>query len=651
MYTITVGTPELGVTWREQETNFCIFSSLAECMKFKLYAATTDDLPCLEVVLNRNSYATGDLFHIQIDNLKEGMSYSWQVIDHVGKESKPLIDPYAYSVIEYPKGSNEYRNVVVGKCAYARKKPQIPWEKTIIYELHVGFFTKHPSSNVKADYRGSFEGLVEKLPYLKELGVTTLELLPVFKWNPNTLNTIHPITGIPLKDEWGYNTIAFFALQNAYSGSKAALDEIKAFKQLIECAHNNDLEIILDVVYNHSGEGSEPDKIFNFKVLGKDVYYKLNTNGDYLNCAGTGNTLNTAHSIVKKMILDSLKYWVIYMGVDGFRFDLASILGQDECGKWMHKSLLNDIAEDPVLGNVKLIAESWDAKGSYDVGRMPYPFAEWSDYFRDTIRKFIKGELGLTKAVANCVMGTEIYYTDSRKNCNQSIHFITAHDGFTMWDLVSYNNKNNGDNGEDNRDGNNANYSYNCGAEGITSDAHIIQMRKRHIKSYMALLLLSKGVPMILMGDEMGRSQQGNNNAYCQDNLISWLDWQRGEDYKEIYWVVKGLIKFRKNSPYFNDSSQYTVSWHGVAYNQPDWSYHSRSIAWHIKGAHEAFYVIANSYIESLQFELPPATGGWTRLLDTAKEGESSFNELGVLTEASNYVVEPFSICLFKETP
>ncbi len=651
MYNIKKGIPFLGCSLESKGVNFGIYSNSAYNMILEIYRSFKETIPVFKMILNRSNYATGDIFHIYIEDVEEGMSYVWKTIDSMQQVSKPILDPYAYCIQEDPMQPLTYKNIVSSKSYYETKKPCIPWEETILYEVHVGSFTKHTSANVKEIDGGTYKGLIDKLPYLKDLGITTIELLPVFKWNPYTLRNRHPMTGELLQDVWGYNPIAFFALDERYSTSKDGVEVIKEFKEFVDAAHQQGLEVVLDVVYNHTGEGGHGGKSFNFKYLSNDVYYKFGENNEYANHAGTGNTLNTNHYIIKQLILDSLRYWVTCMGVDGFRFDLASILGQDQYGKWMNHSILHDISEDPILSHVKLISESWDAKGSYDVGRMPYHFREWSDYFRDTIRKFIRGDQGLAKSVADCMVGKEIYFTDAKKEHTHTVHFITAHDGFTMWDLLSYEHKHNFENGEDNRDGHNGNYSFNCGVEGETNDTEILNMRKRRVKNYMCMLLLSKGVPMLLMGDEFCRTQKGNNNAYCQDNEGVWVDWRRQQAFGEILAFTKNLIRFRKSLKYFSNkkSNDYTVTWHGVCYNKPDWSYYSRSIACHIKGEGENIYVIANSYHEPLVFELPYIQSKWLRIVDTNLTSPKDVDIIGHVMENNHYQVESYSICVFIE--
>ncbi len=649
MYEISRGIPLLGCTLDEDGANFGIHLEEDLQLRLQLYCSYLDEKPILEFLLDKKDHMTENIYHIYVKDIKEGMAYCYQLVDENKGEKYIIFDPYALSIREFPKDSNFYKGIVIRKEGIIYNKPNIPWDKTVIYEMHVGAFTQQDFNNPNEEDRGTLKGIIQKIPYLKDLGITAIELMPIFKWNPHTLMTVHPGTGERLKDYWGYNTIGFFAPDSKYSSNKMIKGEIIEFRELVQALHENNMEVILDVVYNHTGEGGVNGDIFNFKALGVNTYYKIDELGRYMNCSGTGNTMNTQHQIVSRLIMDSLRYWVLHMGVDGFRFDLAAILGQDKRGRWIMPSLLDKIAKDPILASVKLIAESWDAKGSYDVGKMPYPFAEWSDTFRDTIRKFVRGDLGLTKALSDCILGREIYFSDERKNVNHTVHYVTAHDGFTMWDLTSYNEKHNFDNGEDNRDGNNTNYSDNCGEEGETDDVYIINKRKRRIKNYMSLLLLSRGVPMLLMGDEMCRTQNGNNNAYCQDNKIMWVEWNKVEAYQDIYHFLKALIKIRKDIKFISDISQdFKISWHGIFYGEPDWSYYSRSLAWHIEGRIESFYMVINSYHEPLCFQLPPENCRWMRIIDTHKDHPDDVILEGEKVTTKTYKVNPYSFCLFK---
>ncbi|MGL5675698.1 MAG: alpha-amylase family glycosyl hydrolase [Cellulosilyticaceae bacterium] len=643
MYQVERGKPILGCIPCGERMQWGIYAPSASVMVLKIYEHAYDTVPVLEQVLDRTHYGTGDIFHVMLCGLPKIEAYTWQLQDKEGCLSECLLDPYCKGVIKASKGHQQYRNLIRVDSVYEGSRPRVPWQETIIYELHVGHFTKSPSSGMSDVRKGTFLGLMEKLPYLQKLGVTTIELLPVFKWNKKTLRNRHPHTGEILEDEWGYNPIAFFALADDY-----AVDPLQVREEFLTCVkaiHDLGMEVILDVVYNHTGEGGEGGKVFHFKALGDEQYYKKVAN-QYLNCSGTGNVLNNGHIVVKNMIIESLRYWVLTFGIDGFRFDLASILQQDDQGKWCEQGLLKDIANDPILGLVKLISESWDAKGSYDVGRMPGSFREWSDFYRDTVRKVVKGDMGLVRNMAQCLVGEAIRYRETSKGAYHSIHFITAHDGFTMWDLVSYNTKHNEVNGENNRDGHNANYSFNHGIEGETTDETILNIRFKCMKNYFALLLLSRGVPMFVMGDEVARTQQGNNNAFCQDNESVWMEWEWDERKELLLEFVRQMIAFRKECKWLKNEASSQLIWHGVRCNEPDWSYHSRSLAWELKGECERYYIIVNNYIEELSFELPRTEKKWRKVIDTDKrQSVLRYMYYGDAKER----IAPYSLCVFSE--
>ncbi len=627
----------LGCCLKLEGASFKIYAKCAYAMVLEIYQDAKQLTPIYKQVIGKAE--NSDYFSTFVPNIKSGMYYVWRIMHEDYSYSPTIMDPYAKGVIYF---QGEWRNLVIEKQIFKTPKPQIPWKQTILYELHVGHFTKRDES-IPLEERGTFRGLIRKLAYLKQLGITTIELLPIFKWYAHTLKNTNPYTGDLLEDVWGYNPLGYFAVDERYSVEKTSEASLRELRDLIEAAHEEKMEILLDVVYNHSGEGDKEGVAIHFKYLAPDVYYKYDEHNQLLNCTGTGNTLNTNHPIVKQMIKESLIYWANEVGVDGFRFDLASVLGQDERGRWLKESLLNEMATDSVLSKVKLITESWDAKGSYDVGRMPSPFREWSDYFRDTIRKFVKGDQGIIPALADCIMGKEIYFTDSTKGKEHTIHFITAHDGYTMWDLVSYNQKHNEANGENNRDGHHANYSYNWGIEGETFEGHIVEKRKQAIRNLMSLLFLSQGIPMLLMGDEFARTQKGNNNAFCQDNEMVWVNWEKAKENQDLLEFTRGLIALRKQLDYFTDDKQYVVSWHGIHYKKPDWSYYSCSMACFIEGM-ESLFLVANSYYEPLTFELPPIEGKWQCILDTARKEPFKLEQI----LETHYEVKAYSVCLFK---
>lgn len=629
---------DLGCSLKGEGATFTIFTTRASKMILEIYEDGHQSIPFFRQVIE--PIAKSPFFSLFVPNIKEGMYYVWHMISPDASQPLTIMDPYAKGVL-YKQG--QWHNLVATKQHGPISKPQIPWHETILYELHVGHFTKLDPS-IPIEERGTFSGLIKKLPYLKRLGITTLELLPIFKWYPHTITHVNPHTGHLLEDVWGYNSLAFFALDERYSVEKTSEASLREFRSFIEAAHALNMEVILDVVYNHTGEGGKEGVAIHFKYLAPEIYYKYDEQGQFLNCSGTGNTLNTNHPIVKRLIKESLRYWAEEVGVDGFRFDLAPILGQDEKGDTLNKSLLHEIAEDPILSKVKLISESWDAKGNYDVGRMPAPFCEWSDTFRDTMRQFVKGDPDKATAVSKCLIGKEINFLDARKGKDHAIHYLTAHDGFTLWDLVSYNEKHNEANGEDNRDGHSPNYSYNWGVEGESEQEDILSRRLQIVRNLMCLLLLSKGTPMLLMGDEFGRTQQGNNNAFCQDNELVWVNWDKARTNSHLLDFCSRLIALRKELLYFKEEIPYEISWHGIHYEKPDWSYHSKSIACYIKGV-ESLFFISNNYHETLVFELPSILGKWQIILQTDSKEPFKVQTLENVTVE----VAAYSICLLKK--
>ena len=453
--------------------------------------------------------------------------------------------------------------------------PRHPWSRTVVYETHIRGFTVHPSSGVQNP--GTYRGLVEKIPWLKDLGVTAVELMPVQEFNGNQAALIHPQTGKPLGDYWGYNPVVFFAPKASYSSSGGLGQQKLEFKEMVQAFHGEGIEVILDVVFNHTGEGDELGPTLCFRGMDNAIFYTLA--GDkryYRDLTGTGNTINANHPVVRDHILAALRYWVVEMHVDGFRFDLASVLGRDESGKLLADApLLERIAEDPILRDVKLIAEAWDAAGAYEVGSFSRRrWAEWNGGYRDDVRRFWRGDDGMLGLFASRICGSADIYTRSGKGPEGSINFITCHDGFTLNDLVSYRYKHNQANGENNHDGTTDNFSENYGAEGETADAGIEAVRKRQIKNFFLTLLVSRGVPMLLGGDEFRRTQRGNNNAWCQDNEISWFDWTYLEKHREIHRFVRGMIAFRRAHPVLSEEKFYTaaeIQWLNPAGDPPNW--------------------------------------------------------------------------------
>ena len=511
----------------------------------------------------------------------------------------------------------------------------------VIYELHLRGFTVHASAGVESP--GTYLGLIEKIPYLKDLGVTTVELLPVYEFDELEVDRVDPTTGEYLRNFWGYSPICFFAPKAAYAKNGRNGHQVAELKTLVRELHRAGLEVFLDVVFNHTAEkeGRPEDPTFSFRGLDNSIYYMLDpATGAPRNYSGCGNTLNCNHPLVRNLILDALRYWVTEMHVDGFRFDLASILGRGQNGEVLaNPPLLEQIAGDPVLADTTLIAEAWDAGGLYQVGTFPSwgRWAEWNAKFRDEIRRFVRGEPGLTGKLASRLAGSaDLYQASGRQPCH-SINFVTCHDGMTLADLVSYQRKHNEANGESNRDGTDLEYAWNCGVEGPTSDADVVALRRRQARNLLTLLLLAQGTPMLLGGDELGRTQRGNNNAYCQDNEVSWLDWALLAENRELFRFVQTLIAFRRAHPVLRRRDflrgggtpthpRRDVAWHGVELDRPDWGPRARALAMHLAGEHAPspdcdLYLAVNAGDAPLDFALPkpPAGRRWWRVVDTAR--------------------------------
>ncbi len=495
--------------------------------------------------------------------------------------------------------------------------------------MHVRGFTRHPNSGVADQTRGTFAGLIEKIPYLQELGVTAVELLPVFQFDaqdcpPGKINY------------WGYAPVSFFAPYQAYSSRQDPLGPVDEFRDMVKALHRGGIEVILDVVFNHTTESDHGGPTLCFRGLDNTMYYTLERDRSrYADYTGTGNTLNANHPVVRRMILDSLRYWVEAMHVDGFRFDLASVLGRDATGQPIpNPPILWDIESDPALAGTKLIAEAWDAAGLYQVGSfIGDSWKEWNGRFRDDVRAFFRGEPGSVTRIADRLLGSPEIYGHEEREAEQSVNFVTCHDGFTLNDLVSYDRKHNEANGEDNRDGSDDNHSWNCGMEGPTDDPAIETLRSRQVKNFLTVTMLSLGMPMILMGDEVRRTQFGNNNAYCQDNETSWLDWSLLDQHADVHRfvtllnarrILRGAEHERQRVSLNQLIQQARKRWHGVRVGQPDWNEDSHSLAFEAEVRQEKLrvYLILNAYWEPLDFELPPVDDSgsdpWRRWIDTS---------------------------------
>jgi glycogen operon protein len=517
-----------------------------------------------------------------------------------------------------------------------------PMSETVIYEMHVRGFTRSPSSGV--DHAGTFLGVIDKIPYLKSLGVTAVELMPVFEFDETEASGSNPLTGQPLINYWGYSPIAFFAPHADYCVDPDAGDQVREFRDMVKALHRAGIEVILDVVFNHTGEGNHEGPTISFRGLDNSIYYHLEPYDKqyYTNISGCGNTFKCNHPVVEKFISECLLYWVRHMHVDGFRFDLASILSRGEGGlPLIDPPVLWHIELDDDLADTKIIAEAWDAGGLYQVGYFPgYRWAEWNGRYRDDIRRFVKGDQGLVGTIAARIGGSADLYQDDGELPVNSINFVTAHDGFTLNDLVSYNEKHNEANGEGNRDGTNDNLSWNHGVEGDSDDPAIEALRSRQVRNFLTILMVSQGVPMILMGDESRQTQLGNNNAYCQDNEITWFDWERVAKHEDLVRFTSRLIDLRKRHPnlrrthYFegrvNDRGLPDIGWHGCRLNEPGWGDpSSRVLAFTLAGfpgtghgqglAEDTdIHVMLNMEWQTLDFDVPDVPGRvWHTAIDT----------------------------------
>jgi glycogen operon protein len=639
----------LGATVAQGGVNFSVYSRHASGVELLLFDTEDDATPSQVIRFDPAKNRTYHYWHVWIEGIAPGQLYAYRVAGPSNPaqglrfdSKKVLLDPYGRSVVvpqNYDrlaavkpgnKPQTAMKSVVVEPTSYDWEGDMplnLPAARTIIYEMHVRGFTRHPNSGVSEKVRGTYAGLIEKIPYLKQLGITAVELLPVFQFDaedcpPGKVNY------------WGYAPISFFAPHQAYSSCQDPLGPVDEFRDMVKALHRAGIEIILDVVFNHTAEGDERGPTLCFRGIDNPTYYILEAGGSrYANFSGCGNTFNANHPIVRRLIVDSLRYWVQEMHVDGFRFDLASILSRDSSGHPLPQApVLWDIESDPALAGTKLIAEAWDAAGLYQVGSfVGDAWKEWNGRFRDDVRDFFRGEPGSLRHVADRMVGSPQMYAHERREAEQSVNFVTCHDGFTLNDLVSYNHKHNEANGEDNRDGANDNRSWNCGVEGPSDDPAIEALRNRQVKNFFTITLMSLGTPMILMGDEVRHTQLGNNNAYCHDNELSWLDWTLVEKHADLLRFVSLLCSRRGLRCIEHERQRVDLvemlqnaqeAWHGVKLNQPDWSDGSSSVALGgellIAGIH--FHLILNAYWKPLEFELPKLTDGqrWRRWIDTS---------------------------------
>lgn len=598
-----------------------------------------------------DSYRIGDtysmlVYDIKPDEFEYAFSFDGPYEPAKGllfNEENVLLDPYSRAVTgqrkwgEKPEGGKdfEYRaRVVKSSFDWGNiKQLEQPFEDLVIYEIHVRGYTKDKSSGVSAP--GTFAGLKDKIPYLKDLGINAVELMPIFEFDE--MESARVVDGVQLYNYWGYNTVSFFAPNTSYAFNEEHNHEGDEMKSLIKALKENGIEVILDVVFNHTAEGNEMGPCFSFKGIDNNVYYMLTPDAHYYNFSGCGNVMNCNHPVVSNFIIDCLRHWAIEYRVDGFRFDLASILGRDQNGAPMaNPPILESLAFDPVLGKMKLIAEAWDAGGLYQVGSFPSwnRWAEWNGRYRDDMRSFLKGDDGMAGNAITRITGSRDLYSPESRGHKASVNFLTCHDGFTLYDLYSYNEKHNEKNGWNNTDGDNNGHSWNCGAEGETDDPNVNGLRRRLIKNAFAALLCSRGPAMFFAGDEFCNTQFGNNNAYCQDNIISWLDWSRLEEFKEIHDFVRHMIQFRKEHPILRkmtkpSSCQFPeISVHnGTPFNAST-DYKTKLIGIMYAGRNEedteddiVFYCM-NAYWEPLVMQLPVLPNGKHWHVDTNTNAE-----------------------------
>ncbi len=643
----------IGATVTADGVNFCLYSKHATAVDLLLFARPDDPRPAQIIRLDLRLHRTDHYWHILVRGLKAGQVYGYRADGPNDPaaglrfdSTKLLLDPYARAVANTENyrrdkaaapGDNTacaLRSVVVDPAAYDWEG-DVPIQRqfvdALIYEMHVGGFTRNPNSGLSAAKRGTYAGLIEKIPYLQELGIMIVELMPVQQFDAQAAR-VHT-------NYWGYQPVAWFALHRGYSSQSGLLGPLDEFRDLVKALHRAGIEVLLDVVFNHTAEGDAGGPTLSLRGLDNPTYYILDPGNParYIDDTGCGHTINGNETVVRRMILDCLRYWVQHLHVDGFRFDLASSLARGEDGSPLARPpILLDIDADPVLAGAKIIAEPWDAAGLYQVANFAGDrWAVWNSSFRDSVRRFVKSDSAAVGPLADSLVGSANLLHRPGRDASLSINFVTAHDGFTLNDLVSYDHKHNADNGEDSRDGTDDNLSWNCGVEGPTEDPAVEALRLRQMKNFLTILLVSEGRPMLLMGDEVRRTQLGNNNAYCQDSPLSWFDWDGVKKNADLLHFARGLIHVRQQSALFHDCRFWgepggtDIVWHGVHLNSPQWDDASHSLAFELihPETQERLHVMLNAYWQPLVFDLlPPAAGRrWRRLVDTAQPAGQDF--------------------------
>ena len=677
---------ELGAKLVEGGVNFCLFSRHATRIQLLLYERADSPEPFQVIPLDARENRTFFFWHLMVEGLPPGVWYAWRA-DGPGDTSatgcrfdpeKVLLDPWARQVSDAlwdreralqpgDNGPFAMRACVVDDGYDWEGDQSLPpsLEDAIIYEMHVGGFTRHASARVRQP--GSFSAVVEKIPYLRELGITHVELMPVMAFDPQD---VPPQTAeLGLENYWGYSTHSFFAPYPGYC--VVGEDPRRAFRDMVKALHRAGIGVILDVVLNHTAEGGADGPMISFKGIANEVFYHLDfaDRSRYRDYTGCGNTVNSNHPLVTRFLLESLEYWVHEMHVDGFRFDLASALARGEDGSpHDHAPVLWGIELSKVLSHTPIIAEAWDAAGLYQVGNFPgFRWREWNGRYRDSLRRFVRGDPGLAGELATRLAGSSDLYGDDGRLPGNSINFVNCHDGFTLYDLVSYNDKHNEANGENNRDGHNDNLSWNCGIEGHTDDPRILDLRQRQAKNLVAILLLSQGVPMLLAGDEVLRTQHGNNNCYCQNNELAWFDWRLVEKNRAMFEFVSGMIDFRKRHACLRHNRYLTgekrqgqrlpdITWHGLHLNDPPWDDPGAQVlAYTLAGTTEAeadLHIMLNMGVESRRFELPVLDGRcWVKVVDTAAQPGAPENPGRDAAPEADLLVEGRSVVVMESRP
>jgi len=667
------GTPlPLGVSFTGDLTNFSLVSTQATTVELCLFDREGGHL-ITAISLSPITNKTGNVWHIALQNLDSHLLYAYRITSKT--HSDFLLDPYAVGTATGITWGKNHQFPAIKNQGYLPlgelpsptasqfdwkddSPPNIPINQLVIYEMHVRAFTQDPSS--KVTHPGKFLGIIEKIPHLLDLGINAIELLPIQEFNELEYLQSHPEMKLPLYNFWGYSTVNFFAPMNRYASSAEKGATINEFKMMVQALHQHGIEVILDVVFNHTAEGGQSGPMLSFKGIDKEIYYMLDPQENYYNFSGCGNTFNVNQPVTQQLIIDCLRYWVTEMHVDGFRFDLASALMRGTNGAPLNSSpLIEAITHDPILASVKLISEPWDAAGLYHVGNFAPEtnrWSEWNGKYRDCVRRFIKGTPQTLGEFAMRISGSQDLY-GNRTSCN-SLNFITCHDGFTLADLVSYNKKHNLANGEHNRDGTNDNESWNCGVEGPTINAKILHLREKQMRNFHLALMISQGVPMVHMGDEYGHTKHGNNNTWCQDNLLNWFLWDQLRQNSAFYRFYKGLIHFRKHHPILQRILFLTdqdIDWHGIDGSKPNWQSATLFIGFTLKDLNHGhhLYIAFNSQNIPLRVKIPRPSGAmqWHWVANTANHSPSDFYESneGPLFLEDHFLMESHSAILLEQ--